>query len=62
MLCLVDNRLVIEVVPARVEGQSVFFQHTLKKSYDVIAVFNNEPILLGISANDLKAKFFIERF
>jgi hypothetical protein len=48
-------------IPARVEGEHVFFEHALEKTDHAIAILHDQPILRGVSAEDFKAEFLVER-
>src|SRR5439155_15433300 len=54
------GELLSVAVPAGVKGENVLLKHPLKKPDHVIAVLQDQPVLRGISAEDLEAELFVE--
>ena len=54
------GQLLCILVPARIEGEDVLFEHTLKKPDDVVPVLHNQPVLRLISRERLEAQVSVE--
>ena len=50
------------VIPARIKGQDVAFEHSLEEAYCVAGVPKYQPVLGGVSADDFEPEVFVEYF
>ena len=47
-------------IPAGIEGEDVFFKHSLEQADEGIPIFHNEVILLLLASKDGEAEFFVK--
>lgn len=50
------------LIPARVEGQDILLKHPLKETDDVIAVFQDKPVLRDVAAERLETELLVKFF